>query len=307
MKYYLAIDGGGTKTKVLCADETGKVVGTGLSGPTNLTATNAGAATFSLREAIRQATEYLPMGWQVERAVFGLAGLDTPDEQEVAEMIFRAVFEAYSITNFEIVNDVVIGMASGSSHPNAITVISGTGSNCYGRNARGQEAKSSGMGFVLADQGSGYQIGLDTLRMAVKSFDGRAPKSELERSVCHYFQIDSISHLKKHVYSPLLTKPEIAELSKLTIAAHEAGDSVATGILDWAVWELVEMARAVIDRLEIRNEVVDCVLVGSITKVQFVYDRLAEQLPLTCPAIQLVRPEQEPAYGALKMAMQERA
>ena len=50
---YLGIDGGGTKTEVLCLSETGETVGTGLSGPTNLTSTNTGAASFSLKEAVR--------------------------------------------------------------------------------------------------------------------------------------------------------------------------------------------------------------------------------------------------------------
>lgn len=303
MQYFLAIDGGGTKTRVLCADENGKVIGDGLSGPTNLTATNAGSASFSLQEAIRQAIQGLPTGLEISNVVMGLAGMDTPDEKQVAESIFGQVFLTYGIKKFTLVNDIVIGMASGSSHPDAITLISGTGSNCYGRNAEGKEAKSSGMDFILADQGSGYQIGLDTLKMAVKSYDGRVQKSKLEDLVCQYFQIESIAHLKRYVYSPQMTKPEIAELAKLTIQAHEQGDVVATGILEWAVFELAEMARAVLDRLDMRNRVVDCVLVGSMTKHEFVSKRLSERLTELCPQIVLVCPDQEPVFGALKMAM----
>lgn len=302
--YYLAVDGGGTKTKVICADAAGQVVGEGLSGPTNLTATNAGAASFSLKEALRQATEHLPEGWQVEKVVMGLAGMDTPEEHQNAQIIFGDVFQLFPIKHVQIVNDIVIGMASGSSHPDALTLISGTGSNCYGRNAEGQEAKSSGMDYILTDQGSGYQIGLDTLKMAVKSFDGRAEKSSLERAVCTYFQIESIDHLKQYVYSPVMTKPEIAELAKITIAEHEAGDRVATGILEWATHELTEMARAVITRLHMQDRVVDCVLVGRMTTVPYIQNRLAELLPTICPQIVLVRPEKDPVYGALRMAME---
>lgn len=303
-QYYLAVDGGGTKTKVVCANSSGDIVGEGLSGPTNLTATNAGAASFSLKEAIRQATEKLPQGWQVENMVMGLAGMDTPDEHENARIIFGDVIQLYPIKQYQLVNDIVIGMASGSSHKDAITLISGTGSNCYGRNAEGEEAKSSGMDFILADQGSGYQVGLDTLKMAVKSFDGRAAKSSLEQAVCHYFQIESMVELKKYVYSPVMSKPEIAELAKITITAQEAGDPVATGILEWASHELLEMARAVITRLNMQDRVVDCVLVGSMTSVPYMYRRLSEELPSICPQIVLLRPEKEPVYGALKMAME---
>lgn len=303
MSYYLAIDGGGTKTKVICASQDGIVLAEGLSGPTNLTATNAGAASFSLQEAIRQATQMLPKDADIKNVVMGLAGMDTLDEEEIAKALFGQVFAAYNIKTFTIVNDIVIGMASGSTHPDAITLISGTGSNCYGRNAEGFEAKSSGMDYILADQGSGYQIGLDTLKMAVKSFDGRVPKSLLEEMVCQNFQIESIVNLKRYVYSPQMTKPEIAELAKITLAAQEKGDAVATGILEWAVFELVEMARAVVTKLDMVDRVIDCVLVGSITKNAFIAQQLATKLPQICPKIVLVCPDQEPVYGALKMAM----
>lgn len=302
--YYLAVDGGGTKTRVICADESGEVVGEGLSGPTNLTSTNAGAASFSLREGVRQATENLPEGWKVRKLVIGLAGMDTPEEEQSAHSIFGDVLQFYPIQDFAIVNDIVIGMASGSTHPDAITLISGTGSNCYGRNSKGEEAKSSGMDFLLTDQGSGYQIGLDALRMAVKSYDGRAAKSSLEQAVCRYFQIESIAHLKRFVYHPTLSKPEVAELAKITVAEQEKGDAVATGILEWASHELLEMSRAVITRLEIQDKVVDCVLVGSMTSVPYIQKRLTEELPRICPQIQIVRPDKDPVFGALKMAME---
>ena len=169
---------------VICADENGKIIGEGTAGPTNLTSTSIGAASFNLLEGIRQSLEsvlpdqngheeQLP---QIEfaRIVMGLAGLDTDAEKERAAEIFQRALSQYIIQDFQIYNDSVIALANGTSNPNAVVLISGTGSICFGRNQAGQTAKTGGM-VLLTDQGSGYYIGL-RCSGGCKSFDGRRSK-----------------------------------------------------------------------------------------------------------------------------------
>ena len=71
-QYILGIDGGGTKTDVICADLNGATVGHGSSGPTNITTTSIGAASFNLIEAVRQAMETLDEG---EKEILGGNGI----------------------------------------------------------------------------------------------------------------------------------------------------------------------------------------------------------------------------------------
>lgn len=305
MPYYLAVDGGGTKTDVLCADEKGQIVGEGHSGPTNLTATNVGAASFNLREAVRQATERLPEGWQVKKMSMGLAGMDTPNEEAQATKVFQEVLSHLPIQEFQLVNDIVIGLESGTDKGDAVALIAGTGSNCYGRNAEGQAAKTGGMDYLLTDQGSGYAIGRRVLRLAVKSYDGRNEKSVFEELVKAHFKIDSIANLKDAVYNPPLNKPEIAALSKLCVTAFEQGDAVAREVFDWAIDELYLMIATVVTKLGMTTRSVDCVLVGGVTSIDYVHTRLEEKLKGLCPQITVIRPSQAPVYGALKLAMRQ--
>lgn len=305
MEYFLAIDGGGTKTKALCADEQRQVVGEGLAGPTNLTATNVGAASFNLREAIRQATEHLPQGWRVTKMVMGLAGMDTQAEAENARQVFGEVLKYYPIDTFVLVNDIVIALASGSNHPDAVALISGTGSNCYGRNAEGQEVKVGGMDFLLTDQGSGYEIGRYVLRTAVKSFDGRVEKTVLEQLVCEHFHIGSIGELKNVVYNPLLTKPEVAELAKECEQALHQGDKVAQEIFDHVVEELMSMITTAVRRLGIAERQVDLVLAGGVCKIGYIGEQLQAKVRALYPMMQVIYPDKEPVYGALKLALEK--
>ncbi len=306
-RYFLAVDGGGTKTQVVCADENGTVVGQGSSGPTNITATSVGAASFNLIEAIRQAVENLSGGEENEFSVLvmGLAGLDSSTEHDEAYKIFTEALSQYNIGKFILVNDSMIALENGSDNPNSVILISGTGSNCFGKNADGKTAKTSGMDFLLTDQGSGYSIGRRVLREAVKSYDGRSQKSILEKLVTEYFKISSISELKNEVYNPLLSKAEIADLAYLCSKAHAEGDTAANDIFNKTADEIVIMVSTVIDKLELNSTPFDCVFSGAVIKIPLMQEKVSGVLKEKYNNINLVSPESDPVFGALKMAMRE--
>ena len=303
MTYYLAIDGGGTKTQALCADETGQVVGQGMSGATSLTATSVGAAGFSLRESVRQCLTSLEPGVQLKKAVMGLAGMDTVHEYKTAKQAFSRILSHFQIQEFILVNDIEIALESGSENLNALALIAGTGSNCFGRNSNGQTAKVGGLDYLLTDQGSGFEIGRRVLREAVKSFDGRSPKSILEQLVLQHFGIRDIPDLKQKIYNPLISKANVAELAPLCFQAKDQGDAVAIQILQDVVTQLVIMVDAAMTRLALNQVQADLVLAGSIAKNQYIYDLLTNQLVSKYPQLRIVIPTHEPVYGALKIAL----
>ena len=201
-----------------------------------------------------------------------------------------------------MVNDIVIALESGTDNPNAVALISGTGSNCYGRNAQGQEAKTGGMDYILTDQGSGFYIGSAMLREVVKSFDDRGPKTTLEKMICEYFHLASVADLKTVVYNPTLSKAEIADLALMCFQALEQKDVVAQTIIDLAIEELTLMAVTVINKLNMGGEPLDLVLAGGVTKNQYFKAKLSEKILTQYSQIKIVVPEKEPVFGALKMA-----
>jgi N-acetylglucosamine kinase-like BadF-type ATPase len=303
MEYVLAADGGATTTSVLVADLSGQIVGEGSAGPTSLASTTVGAASFNLREAIRQATERLPQGYVIKKAVMGLAGLDTKKELEKSLEVFNPVTKYFNIKNFELINDSLVALAGGTDNPNSLVLISGTGSICYGRNEQGQSARTSGMDYLLADQGSSYYIGRRVLRQAVKSYDGRETKSTLEQLVSDHFRLTSLSELKDHVYNPPLTKNEVATLAKLCYRAYEAGDEVAKEILDRTVLQLDQMCQTIVRRLGLGQTPLDGVITGSVMRSEYVKTNLVNTLKTTLPNLTPIFPEKSPVYGALKMAL----
>lgn len=304
MEYVLAIDGGATKTSALSADLSGQVIGQGSAGPTSLATASVGAASFNLREAIRQATQQLPEGFAIKKAVMGLAGLDTQKEMTKSLEVFDPILNFFKINQFQLVNDSLIALVGGTDNPNSIVLISGTGSICYGHNEANETARVSGMDYLLADQGSAYYIGRRVLRHAVKSYEGRENTSQLQKLVNEHFRITDTNQLKDLVYNPPLTKNEVAALAGLCYLAFKNGDEIAKIILDQTVEQLTKMVTTVVGRLKIQQEQIDGVLAGSVMGCEYVKSNIVLSLKKEQPNLTPIFPSKPHVYGALKMALQ---
>ena len=302
-EFFLGIDGGGTKTNLVCVDHNGNQVGEGLAGPTNLTSTSIGAASFNLREGVRQATEQLPPNGILKKVVMGLAGLDSQSEHDVAKALFTEILLPYSIGTFELYNDSIIAMENGATNENAIVLIAGTGANCRGRNAQGHTARAGGMDYLLSDQGSGYWIGRETLLAAIKSYDGRGPETSLLKHVCEHFQVSDCSTIKTAVYQPPLSKLDVSQLTTVCRIAAEEGDVVANEIFDRAHAELIAHIAAVIQNLHLENTSVDLVFAGSVLEIPFFQTKMRESVSSLWPQLNIVIPEKPPVWGAVKIAL----
>ncbi len=305
MKYFLAVDGGGTKTEVVCADETGKVVGNGLAGPTNITTTTVGASSFNLIEAVRQATEKIPDLKNAEflKLVMGLAGLDSQKEYDQAYEIFVRALGVYNIKDFVLVNDSLVALENGSTKENRVILISGTGSICYGEAGSNKKTRVSGMDFLLADQGSGYAIGRQVLREAVKSYDGRSSKSILENLILEHFKVSSMLEIKTQVYNPLLSKIEVGSLAPLCSMAYEQGDEAAKKIFAKTVIDIVTMLETVVNKLGLEDTEFDCVFSGSVINLPVIKNQVQKILYDKYPKVKSIFPKNKPVLGALKLAM----
>jgi N-acetylglucosamine kinase-like BadF-type ATPase len=104
-----------------------------------------------------------------------LAGNESEEDTKIyKEIIFNDVIERYLDRNKIIIcNDTRIGLAAESDSKNGIIIICGTGSNCFGINEEGKEAKVNGWYYILGDEGSGYEVGLKALKALMKAYDGR--------------------------------------------------------------------------------------------------------------------------------------
>ena len=234
-----------------------------------------------------------------------MAGIDTDIEKQKTEESFKHVLSDFQIEEFQFMNDIFIALRTASDSNDALAIISGTGSNCFGLNSEGQTHKTGGLDYIISDQGSGYAIGLGVLQIAAKSYDGRAPKSILEQKVNSYFQTASIPDLKQSVYNPVLSKMQIAALAKLAFEATAEGDIAAKAIVDLAGEELFIMAKVVIEKLGLNSKPADCVFAGKVLLNNYMRQLVSAKLSQSFPTLNIVIPTKDPVHGALKLAMQK--
>lgn len=301
-RYLLGVDGGGSKTTALLADEGGHVLGRGVAAASNFQIIGHQAAQAAIQAAIAAAWADAGLAPQPLAAVcIGLAGVDRPGERTLFhEWAAQAV--AQPDARVVIANDAELVLAAGTPAGWGLALICGTGSMAYGCSPDGRLARADGWGHLLGDEGSGYAIGLAALRAVMRAYDGRGPVTALSEAILERWGLATATDLVPRVYQDLHGKHEIAALAATVETVAAQGDSTAHDILAAAGRELALAAQAVARRLGLVAPV-PCALAGGVivagSAVRHEFKAAAAKLNLTLVPITLVA---DPAVGAAALA-----
>ena len=233
MRYYLGIDGGGTKTAALILDENGIEVGRGAGGPGNIANNGDTALRASLRTAVNTAVHAagLPESTRFGAVCAGVAGYSARQRLEAFDTLLRTEISAGS---YRTDPDYVVAHWGASHGQPGIIVVAGTGAVTYGRNAQNEERKEDGLGFLLGDRGSGFNLGLRVLRYTLEQLQA-GPLDPLSTAVLSHTGANSEHEIIQWLYGEF-SPPRVASLSPVVGDLAEAGDEAAR-------WHVAEMAR----------------------------------------------------------------
>ena len=93
----------------------------------------------------------------------------------------QAVFNDFGVERSEVVGDEVIALDAAFQGGPGILQIAGTGSNTIGRAPDGSRECAGGWSSRLGDEGSGYWIGVNSLRRALHAYDREQPTQILKK------------------------------------------------------------------------------------------------------------------------------
>jgi N-acetylglucosamine kinase-like BadF-type ATPase len=299
--HVLGIDAGGTKTVCLLANSEGAIVSEGRGPGANLHT----AGELAVEKVLHAAMEAAIGDRDITPAAIclGIAGVDREDEATAVRAIMRRIGYKSRVL---VVNDALIGLVAGARDDPGIAINAGTGSIVYGRNAQFEAARAGGWGHMIGDEGSGYWIGRESLAAVMRAFDGRGPETRLAGDILSYFNVDDESRLPRIVYDRELPRVSVAALGPIAQRAAEQGDAVALRILERAAEELVLAARSVATRLEMRGDAFTFYLAGGVFRVvPWLVDELARRLGEVAPRAQVQTLDEEPAVGAVWLALAE--
>lgn len=155
------------------------------------------------------------------------SGIDSKEQ----EMQMRSIFEEMGFAKERIlaVNDCELFLYL-SKGPVLVT-ISGTGSICYGRNEAGEVFRTGGWNHVLSDEGSAYDIGLQTFKSYADWLDGRINCPILAKKIANATGVKTLEQADVYVNDHLLDKSPVGGLAVLCAQAAEEGDLVAKTII----------------------------------------------------------------------------
>jgi N-acetylglucosamine kinase-like BadF-type ATPase len=301
---FLGVDGGGTSTEAWLADETGRVVGRGKSGPSNAKAVGPVVARKSLEDAIAGA---FADAWLAPRpaavACLGLAGFDRPED--------RRVLRAWSddsrwAQQLVLVNDGDLVVAAGTPDGWGVGLIAGTGSIAVGRTPDGRTARAGGWGPLVGDEGSAYRVVLDALRLVFRRADRRDPappgREPLTELIFRALGVETAQQLVPVIYAPGFDRTRIASLAPVVLAAAEEDPTLVGDLLHPAADALAEMARAVARDLGWTEGELPLALAGGfLLSATVIAERVSNRLAQD-GFLPRVSPVPEPVRGAVVLA-----
>jgi N-acetylglucosamine kinase len=303
--YVLGIDGGGTKTHCVILDRAGRLCGYGKGGISNYDDVGVAAAREQIGLAVMRARTMAGLDEAPFAAAFlGMAGVVAPHDRAAIHGIAQDLKLALP-EHTGVDHDCRVALAGGLSGRPGIVQIAGTGSACYGRNAAGQDWRAGGWGHLIADEGSGYWLGVQAMQAAVRAYDGRGEPTLLLDAVRERLNLADLNDIMHRLYVAGTSRSEIAALAPLVFDAARADDRLAHTFLARAAEELADCVLAVAQRLGIADESCELALVGGL----FQTDGLLEQPLRTVverrvPGCRVARAELPPAVGAALLALE---
>ncbi len=296
----LGIDGGASKTIALLANTDGIVLGRVQVGGSNKQVSGVEATLDTLSLAVDRVFELANLPVQpVVAACLGLSGVDRPEDQALIQGWADRRRLAQTL---RVVNDAQLVVAAGTPHGYGVGLICGTGSIAIGRAIDGRSGRSGGWGYLLGDEGSGYDIALRALRSAAQAADGRGSGQQLLTEILELWGLQQPFELIPFVYHRADPRAILADLPPLISRLANQGDPTSLAILNEAGRELAAAVLAVADQIDMHGPI-PLAIAGSVglrtpLLLQFLCAELAQHGRPADP----LTPVEDPAIGALRIA-----
>lgn len=287
--YYVAIDGGGTKTEFVLFRADGKLISSAVYGATNPNSCGVEKTLSILKKGI----DCILFSKKAPKRIFaGIAGSSIGNH---CENISSFLKKTYPMSEINVASDIrnIIGLVR--ENKKCISAIIGTGSVIYGWDGTALK-RVGGWGYLFGDEGSGYDIGRRVLIEAYAYGDGLAPVSEVARLVENKLGGPVVEHAEK-LYREGRTY--IASFCPIAFEALAMGDKVAGEIIADSVARFANLINHMYRLGEYGNRVIISggLAMHSETLIQMVAKELDRDIIVEIPTY-------PPIFGAMRTCLE---
>jgi glucosamine kinase len=298
----VGVDGGGTKTKVVVADEQGRELATATGGGSAARPGQTTQAAEMIAQTVKEALASCERSDEVPRVLCaGLAGAGRePERQAVREALVRLEVADHVIVE----PDATVALVDAFGDGPGILLVSGTGSACFGRSHTGAFGRCGGWGLNIGDEGSGAWIGRKALSIVAAAADGREPETTLLPAVLTALELESSDGLV--VWAAHADPAALARIATTVITVAATGDLRANSLLALAAEELVTHVRALARQLfaDERASIPVALAGGLMERGSFLRKLVELRLKSAVPGAEVRTEPVVPARGAVRLALQ---
>ena len=287
-KYYIAADGGGSKLQAVLYDDAFRIHKSFYSTGVNVL--------FKPEDEVRE---------NLLRMLDELIG----EEIDEIESLDYCLVCKQSLVDQVLAGEKRIKRATRHGEPmialgaalerDGAVALSGTGSDVF-MVADGRYLGSvGGWGPLLGDEGSGYDIGLRSIKAAIYAHDGRGAPTALLPAVKEHWHCENLWEVVHRLAGNPDARQEVAAVARLASRAASEGDAVALSIYEHAADEQVLMLDTLIKRLsEHWNGKI--VLIGGAWKgCAHMVKHFTEEITRRYPHARVMTPLFEPVVGCV--------
>jgi N-acetylglucosamine kinase-like BadF-type ATPase len=245
------------------------------------------------RDALRKAEREI----RGDVLVVGAAGVGREEER----LALQAALEDSGLApRVAVTVDGAIALQSAFGDAAGIVLLAGTGSVAWARLPGGDTTRIGGLGAVVGDHGSGYDLARHALRAVGLSVEGRGRRTTLSARVFARLRLSGLGELVR--WATIADIPSVAGLAPDVLAAAEEGDAVAGALVDAGADDLATHVRTLAERFP-RGTEVGVALGGSLLARSDDYrKRVVARIVADVPSA-TIRPEPvDPVLGAIQLA-----
>ena len=239
----IGLDGGGTHTRLLASDDSGRTW-TAEGGGANPRIVGIERSSAVLSVLIDEAIEQYPEAPGF-RVCAGVAGAATASMQRALADAIKLDLKQSAGISLELTDDAAIAYEAAFEGAPGVLFVVGTGSMILVRTVDGAFFRSGGWGYLIGDEGSGYSLGRAGLRAVAASIDADEPTALTTRAAAE-LKVSTREGLLERVYG---SDYSLASFAPAVLEEAARGDDQAISIIEREVRKLVDRFHALSDRL----------------------------------------------------------
>lgn len=294
-RFFLGLDGGGTKTTVLVGDESCNVLFKTVGDTINYCAVGMQQARNNMKAMLDTVAKDAGIT-HFAGVCIGMSALFGRASEDECAAFCDGIFSADKII---MDSDLYIALAATGETGAAAVGICGTGSMACGRTTDSRIITKGGYGYLLGDEGSGFRIAQEALFEAVRAAEQSGEDTALLQTALDFWGVKSAPELISVFYDPPMERNQIAKFAPCVIREAEQGDKIAMQVVQKQASLFADTAKALLK--ELPQDIPFYVYGGIFEHNKLFRDLFANELP-DRTVILLTK---TPAEGALWAAINE--